>query len=260
MITRHHRSSLILIPAMALALCGLAAAPATEPPAKDAKPAARADAPAPSAAPSLLDPIKALAGEWEMTDEKGVKQLAAVYRITGGGSAVCETMFPGSAHEMVNMYHLNGPDTLVVTHYCAVGNQPRMTCKSPTSKTTFDFKTLDPAKDVTNLKSIDGMYMGSLVLTITDADHITQDWTHFDHGKEAGKVNFELVRKAKPIGQNEEQIRELIVRIRELQTERKYAEASKLVDEILVIDPRNPAGLMLRNIFKESEQIAKFSR
>lgn len=196
MTTRHHRSSLVLIPTLILALCGLTAAPATEPPAKTDAKAAEKQPPAPHAEPSLLDPIKALAGEWEMTDEKGVKQLAAVYRVTGGGSAVCETMFPGSAHEMVNMYHLNGPDTIVVTHYCAVGNQPRMACKSPTSKTSFDFKTLDPAKDVTNLKSIDGMYMGSLVLTITDADHITQDWTHFDKGKEAGKVNFELTRKA----------------------------------------------------------------
>ena len=46
-------------------------------------------------------------------------------RTTGGGSAVTETLFPGTAHEMMSVYHMDGDD-LVLTHYCAGGNQPRM--------------------------------------------------------------------------------------------------------------------------------------
>ncbi len=34
-------------------------------------------------------------------------------------------MYPGMEHEMTNMYTLDG-NTLVMTHYCAGGNQPRM--------------------------------------------------------------------------------------------------------------------------------------
>ena len=83
--------------------------------------------PAPRA-PAALERFKALAGEWvaaedgEMT-KKG--DLVARYAVTAGGSAVVETVFPGSPHEMVTVYHADGPD-LVLTHYCVEGNQPRM--------------------------------------------------------------------------------------------------------------------------------------
>lgn len=166
-----------------------------EPPATAANASQPSAAARPAKAGSPLDPIKALAGEWEMTDDEGKTILAAVYRVTGGGSAVCETMFPGAPHEMVNMYHLDGPDTVVITHYCAVGNQPRMRCKPGSDAKTFDFRLSDPMKDVTNLSSPDGMYMGSLLLTIEDADHIQQDWIHFDKGKEGGKTEITLTRR-----------------------------------------------------------------
>jgi len=42
-------------------------------------------------------------------------------------------------HEMTNVYHMDGP-TLVMTHYCAAGNQPRLRAASGTSG-TIDFKT-----------------------------------------------------------------------------------------------------------------------
>lgn len=186
-------SRALLISALALAVAG-GLAVALEPPAKDA--ASAQPAQTAKAASGLLDPIKALAGEWEMTDDDGKTHLAAVYRVIAGGSTVCETMFPGSEHEMVNMYHLDGPDTLVITHYCAVGNQPRMTGKAPKTPGTYEFKVKDPMKDVTNLSSPDGMYMGQLTLIIKDQNHVVQEWVHTDKGKEGGKVSFDLVRRA----------------------------------------------------------------
>jgi hypothetical protein len=44
---------------------------------------------------------------------------------SAGGSVVMETMMAGTDYEMINMYHLDGDD-LVLTHYCAGGNQPTM--------------------------------------------------------------------------------------------------------------------------------------
>ena len=60
-------------------------------------------------------------------DDKGkpTDQVVSVFKLTGGGSAVQETIFPGAAHEMVSVYHADGKD-VVMTHYCALGNQPKM--------------------------------------------------------------------------------------------------------------------------------------
>ena len=57
------------------------------------------------------------------TEHKGEESV--VYKLTGAGSALVETQFPGTGHEMVSVYHLDGDD-LRMTHYCAAGNQPRV--------------------------------------------------------------------------------------------------------------------------------------
>ena len=74
-----------------------------------------------------LETMKKLAGTWLVADKDGkpTDQVASVIKVTAGGSAVQETMFPGQPHEMVSIYTADGPD-LVMTHYCMLGNQPRM--------------------------------------------------------------------------------------------------------------------------------------
>src|SRR5439155_8435497 len=74
-----------------------------------------------------LEKLKKLSGTWVATDKDGkpTSEVVSVFRVTSAGSAVHETIFPGTDHEMVSVYHLDGKD-LVMTHYCALGNQPRM--------------------------------------------------------------------------------------------------------------------------------------
>src|SRR5262245_51156677 len=74
-----------------------------------------------------LETIKKLAGDWVAVDKDGkpTDKVVSSIRVTAGGSAVREILFPGSDHEMVTMYHQEGPD-LILTHYCILGNQPRM--------------------------------------------------------------------------------------------------------------------------------------
>src|SRR5437868_15374337 len=74
-----------------------------------------------------LDALKGLAGEWTGKAKHGDMEHEATvtYKVTAGGSAVVETVFPGTEHEMVTVYHQDGDD-LVLTHYCMLGNQPRM--------------------------------------------------------------------------------------------------------------------------------------
>jgi hypothetical protein len=70
--------------------------------------------------------LKSLAGIWEghlMTPDG--PPTSVNYRLTAGGTAVMETLFGGTPHEMLTVYTLNGND-VVATHFCAADNQPIM--------------------------------------------------------------------------------------------------------------------------------------
>ena len=77
---------------------------------------------------------KSLEGEWVGTRVSGGDPTTATYRVTAAGSAVVKTYAPGQPYEMITVYHMDGED-LMLTHYCAVGNQPRMKFEtSPVAK------------------------------------------------------------------------------------------------------------------------------
>ncbi len=152
---------------------------------------AQDDKKAPAKNPAL-DRFAKLAGEWVGKGMHGdmAHDIRVVYKVTAGGSAVVETIDPGSAHEMISVIHPDG-DSLLLTHYCMLGNQPHMkaTPKAGDTKVAFDFVK------VTNLKTDKDMYMRSATFTFIDADTLKTEWTHFQNGKDSGKAVFELKRK-----------------------------------------------------------------
>ena len=84
---------------------------------------------------TALEALMSLTGEWVGTtvsspfgsEEWGEPSPAAIsYRVSGNDSAVVATYGAGTQMEMLTIYHLNGPDELMLTHYCALKNQPRM--------------------------------------------------------------------------------------------------------------------------------------
>jgi hypothetical protein len=138
---------------------------------------------------ALFDRIKSLEGTWVSKDDKGQEHTSSVFAVSSSGSVVREIMLPGTKQEMTNVYHMDGP-TLVMTHYCAMGNQPRMRAAAG------DPNVIDMKFDsVTNLHAADEAYMGSMRLTFLDANHIKTDWTSFQGGKEQPHAEFELWRK-----------------------------------------------------------------
>lgn len=143
-----------------------------------------------------LDKIKKLAGEWVAADDKGkpTDKVVSVFRVIAGGSAVQETIFPGQGEEMVSVYHMDGKD-LIMTHYCSMGNQPKMKLdpKGKDNQLKFAFAggtNFDPAKD---------MHMHEGSITIIDDDHIEWSWQGYMDGKPAKEhgVTMKLVRKKK---------------------------------------------------------------
>jgi hypothetical protein len=71
--------------------------------------------------------LKGLVGAWTgPAAMDGMPASTIEFRLTAGGTAIEEVEFAGTPMEMVTLYHLDGKE-LVATHYCALGNQPRMT-------------------------------------------------------------------------------------------------------------------------------------
>lgn len=140
------------------------------------------DAPAKAAAHPGLEKLKKLAGTWVEADKDGkpTDKVVSVVKVTAAGSAVHETLFPGQPMEMVSIYHLDKGD-LVMTHYCSLGNQPRMKAdpKAPANQFRWVFAggtNLDPAKDT---------HMHGATVTLVDDDHIEITGEAWENGKPA---------------------------------------------------------------------------
>jgi hypothetical protein len=135
-----------------------------------------------------FDQLKTLTGSWEGKSADG-KPVQVSFRDTAGGSALMSEILGHGPENMISMFTLDGPNRIVLTHYCSVGNQPRMAATaSPDGKTfTFDYF------DATNLKTPDSGHMQRVVFTIVDANHHTEDWTFVDHDKQM-KEFFDLRR------------------------------------------------------------------
>jgi len=138
-----------------------------------------------------FDSIKALAGNWEGKTKMG-DTVNVSYRLTGGGSAMMsETVstMNGKSEDMITMFNLDG-DRLLLTHYCAAGNQPRMKASTSSDGKTVTFDFID----ATNLKSSHDPHMYRVVFNFIDANHHTEEW-HFQlPGKEMVET-FDLQRK-----------------------------------------------------------------
>ena len=147
-----------------------------------------------------FEQLKSLIGTWEgempMEGKGGDAQhqdmppmkITLEYRLTAGGSAIQETFSPGTPMEMITMYHDRG-GRLSLTHYCMLGNQPRMDLEgSKEGQLTFSFSKendLDPAE---------GTQMCGLELFFVDENSITQRWTTVQDGAELPARDMQLTR------------------------------------------------------------------
>jgi hypothetical protein len=139
---------------------------------------------------AAFETLKGLVGTWE--GQAHGESITVIFKLTGAGSALVETQFPDSPHEMVSVYHLDGDD-LRMTHYCAAGNQPRVKLDRQASKAddlVFAFdggSNLDPARD---------LHIHDVRITVKDADHIRSRWVAYANGKPSEHAeDFVLTRK-----------------------------------------------------------------
>jgi len=141
-----------------------------------------------------LEKMKTLVGTWVMADKDGnpTDDVVSVIKLTAGGSVVHETIFPDQPHEMVSVYTADGSD-LVMTHYCMLGNQPRMKASTKSLGKTLKFEfaggsNLDPKKD---------KHMHAATLTFLDDDHYQIEGIAWENGEPAKEMcgTMKVVRK-----------------------------------------------------------------
>lgn len=134
--------------------------------------------------------MKELVGSWEGTMDmgKGPERITASYKLTSGGSAIVETVFEGAPHEMITVYHDDHDNTLAMTHYCSLGNQPKMVLRGMEGNVlVFDLSKqadIDVAKD---------RHMHAVSITLNGGS-MTQRWTQYNEGKQGKSVEIAYTR------------------------------------------------------------------
>ncbi|MCH9651748.1 MAG: hypothetical protein K0U98_26205 [Deltaproteobacteria bacterium] len=146
-------------------------------------------------AQAVFETLKGMEGTWsgdfDNTETGSKMEAIHVFEVSAAGTVVMETMAPGTVHEMINMYHLDGED-LMLTHYCAGGNQPQMRLDRETSTAEnliFDFTggtNLDPTKDP---------HIHSARLELKGENSLGSHWSSWNEGKAAMDVEFQLSRQ-----------------------------------------------------------------
>ncbi len=116
--------------------------------------------------------LKKLAGTWDsyLVGKEG-REAVISYHVTGGSAVVFEEFIgdtPAGVRDMATAYHLD-VDDLIATHYCGIGNQPRMRAVSydPDARLLrFDFW------DITHLPDQDEYYTTNIELYFEDDDNV----------------------------------------------------------------------------------------
>ena len=137
----------------------------------------------------LFTTISALEGTWQRSDPTGATSTTE-FALSSGGSVVVETMFPGTEHEMTNIYSLDG-NSLLMTHYCAGGNQPTMRATAMAGN-ELSFRS----EGVRDLNAPDEPYMGAMTLVFLADGTVEQRWIGMKEGApEPGhEMTFKLRR------------------------------------------------------------------
>ena len=137
-----------------------------------------------------FDKLKLLVGTWKGKTEDG-KDVTVSYKVVSAGTSIMETLDMAENKEaMVTMYHADG-NKLMMTHYCSMGNQPRMrTAGLSKDGNTLAFSFVD----ISNTSSKDDSYMKKLVFTFKDDDHFSQEWTMHMKGNQSHPSTFQFER------------------------------------------------------------------
>lgn len=142
---------------------------------------------------AAFEALKSLEGTWTGTVDNGAgtpRETTVVWDVSAAGHSLIQTFAPGSPHEMFSVYHMDG-DELLMTHYCAIGNAPKMKFEpsSTPGQITLAFNggtNLDPAKDA-------HAHQGQMQLI--DANNYESVSIGFARGEASSEQHFKMTRQ-----------------------------------------------------------------
>ena len=142
--------------------------------------------------PMPFELVKELVGTWQGSKRAldGQEVVTVEYSLTAKGTAVIERFFPDTTKEMVSVYAQDGHE-MVMTHYCLLGNQPRMRTSSPVNGNSITLSYIDG----TGMRSFHDVHMHELTLTFVDDRHMTHEWTLFENGQKTVTHTFAFARQ-----------------------------------------------------------------
>ena len=132
---------------------------------------------APEPAAASFDSLKTFVGTWR-AQRPGGRVVEIAYRQTAGGTVLTETWTLSPTRESVTVYHRDGRD-LLATHYCPIGNQPRLRLASgDPRRLRFAFK------DATDLATGES-HLHAFGIDLLGPDRVVRTETYRENGKPA---------------------------------------------------------------------------
>lgn len=102
----------------------------------------RAGAQAAARPDQAFQSLRALVGDWQGRAESG-RTFMVSYRLIANDSVLVETWTMSPTRTSMTVYHMDGADTLLATHYCPQGNQPRLEYRPELSGRRLEFRFRD---------------------------------------------------------------------------------------------------------------------
>jgi hypothetical protein len=141
-----------------------------------------------------LEDVERLVGDWEEvgSDGKPTGTIVSSYRPTAAGTAILETVFPGTKHEMVTLYREEG-GALVLTHYCVSGNQPEFRAER-----TAPNQIVYRMTAISNLDQKSEPHMRQGTVTWLGEDSIETEWLEYRGDQVTYTARYQLARRKNP--------------------------------------------------------------
>lgn len=134
--------------------------------------------------------LENLVGVWQFAkvESENDKSFRLNYHFISHDSALVEVYGDPAKQTTETLYHRDGK-TLMATHYCARGNQPRLNAIQSSVKNTLEFNF----KDITNLSNKNDPHMVRMKFLFIDKDHFQKEEVYLVNGKEESST-MTLVR------------------------------------------------------------------